>query len=146
MAFDTIKLETQSANQDALIDNDSLSAGYNILGTAWDNASDLYMYASGDLRFTPAVAPTAGTVFKLYFLYAADGTNYEDGSAGDAAAPGANPVWTFPARAVTTAHRISFGNIPLRPQKMTPLVRNELGQDVTALYLLIYGHNKKVGT
>ena len=146
MAFDTIKHEAQGSNLDALIDNDNLSNAYNILGTVIDNATDLKLYVSGDLRFTPDAVPTAGTVMKLYLLYAADGTNYEDGSAGAADAPGANPVWTFPNRGSTSAHRISFGNIPIRPQKITPLVRNELGEDCTAVYLNIYSHNKKVGT
>ena len=67
--------------------------------------------------------PTAGATIELYLLRAADGTNYEDGSASVAPNAGSR-VGSFPVRAVTTAQRIVVRDVPLPPGLYKALILN----------------------
>lgn len=125
------------------ISSASINAGANSLGSEIDNSTNKDRWASCDLVFTCASAPTLNKVFELYLIYAIDGTNYE---AGDATPT--DPVkiraGVFPARAVTSAQRVALTNIPLSPFKFKCLLKSELDQNATSVTMLMYTHNEEV--
>ncbi len=79
-------------------------------------------------RFTGA--PSAGRSVELYFILAADGTNYEYGD-DSAAPPDGAFVGAFALSVVSTAQRITLRNIVLPPCKFKPLILNSSGQAMT---------------
>jgi len=104
------------------------------LNSLANNASVLSAAAGGDttdanllgdfeLVVTFGTNPTAGATIELYLLRAADGTNYEDGSASVAPNAGSR-VGSFPVRAVTTAQRIVVRDVPLPPGLYKALILN----------------------
>lgn len=119
----------------------SINAGANNLGSEISNNTNKDRWATFELQFTCASAPTAGTVFELYLIYAIDGTNYEDGDATPT-----DPIkiraGVFPARNVTSAQRIVLANIPLSPFKVKCLLKSELDQNATSVTLSMYTHNE----
>ena len=132
----------QGNSRDTGISNASLAAGANVLGSEIDNAANRDKFASGDLTFNCAVAPTAGKVIEIYFLLAVDGSNYEDGSGS--VDPVGVPVACIPARAVTGAQRVALKNVLIPPFKLKALLKSELDQNATGVTLQLYTHNSEV--
>ena len=101
------------------------------LGTAYDNATNLYLFGMFELNVTFGSNPTAGSLVDLYIVPAPDGTNYDDGSA-TVTPPITNYAGGFPLRAVTTAQKIALGGplslIWLPPLPFKILVKNNSGQ------------------
>lgn len=99
-------------------------AGANYLGAAIDNEANLDAVADVELAYTFQTAPTGGS-WKLSFLYALDGTNYEPG-AGDGTGTGdvdPAPKCQVAADApLATSGRLLFGGIPLLPYKLKALL------------------------
>lgn len=118
-----------------------VAAGANFLGSEIDNAAHKDRFATLDVLLGFTVAPSAGKTMEVYLLYAADGTNYEDGSA--AVDPPANPVGVFPVRNVTGNQRMSLCGVPLEPFRFKILCKSELDQTATAT-VLCYTHNEEV--
>jgi hypothetical protein len=124
------------------INSAGVNAGANQLGSEIDNAANKDRFASLDLTFSCASAPTANTVWEVYVLYAIDGSNYEDG--GAALDPAKNPVGTIAARAVTGAQRQTLMNVPILPFKFKLLLKSELDQNATSVTMLCYTHNEEI--
>jgi hypothetical protein len=122
----------------------TINNGAGSLGSEIDNGTNKDQFVSLDLAFTAASAPTAGSPWYVYVLYAIDGTDYEDG--GASTQPSKTPVATFGAPADTSAHRRNQVNIPLAPFKLKLLVWNATGQNSAsnAVTLLAYSHNDDV--
>lgn len=102
------------------------------LGTAYDNATNLYPFALFELNVTFGTNPTAGSVCDLYLVPAADGTNYDDSTTGATLlTPVTSFVGSFPLRAVTTAQKVPLGvvwRIELPPTNFKAQIINRSGQ------------------
>lgn len=83
-----------------------------------------------ELKVTFAVAPAANSPVELYFVKAADGTNFEYGSDSIDPPPSAL-VGVFPCRAVSTVQRITLRGIVLPATVFQPFVYNKGGQAFT---------------
>lgn len=120
----------------------TVNAGANSLGSEIDNTANKDRWASAELTFTCGVAPTANKVTELYFVSAVDGTNYEDGDGS------VDPVriraGVFPARAVTTAQKVTLHNLALPPFKFKCLLKSELDQNATSVTLLLRTYNEEI--
>lgn len=133
---------TTATSRTSGISSESINAGANNLGGEIDNGTNKDRFASLDLTFSCASAPTANTVWEVYVLYAIDGTNYEDG--GSSVDPPKNPVGTIAARAVTGAQRQTLMNVPILPFKFKLLLKSELDQNATSVTMLCYTHNEEI--
>jgi hypothetical protein len=91
------------------------------VGTEYDNSTNLNMYADFELNVTFGGNATADTTVDLYLIPAADGTNYDDGSA--TVQPLNHYVGSFSLRAAT-AHKVVLRNIVIPPTKFKVIVYN----------------------
>lgn len=114
-------------NVSAPVSAQTVNAAAGSLGSEYDNETNKKQFVSLELNFQHGSAPVANAPWFVYILYAQDGTNYEDG--GASVQPGKLPVATFPARAVTTAQRVTISGIPILPFKFKPLVWNGTAQN-----------------
>ena len=119
------------------------------LGSAIDNATNLDAFADIEIVYSYGVAPTAGKTLSVHLLFAADGTNYEEG-AGDGTtvtAPVAgSTVRTLSPLADTSTHRKLIQGIPLPPYKFKPLVYNlDTGQSATVTVNVYTRKDQAVG-
>lgn len=106
-------------------DLNSLANNASVLSAAaGGDTTDANLLGDFELVVTFDTNPTAGSTVELYLLRAADGTNYEDGSASVAPNPGSR-VGSFPVRAVTTAQRIVLRDVPLPPGLYKALILND---------------------
>lgn len=103
----------------------NLAIGASLLSNAIDNATDKYPYIDLDLYIKTASAASGSPYINLFFLYAIDGTNYEDGSASVAPAKAADVV--IPIRLTTNQQRIALANIPIGPYLFKVLFTNNTG-------------------
>ncbi len=118
----------------------SMSAGVNLLGSEIDNSSNLDRFAKAELRWTcSATASSAGTTVELYFIYALDGSNYEDGAAG--VDPNRTPDWIFRNSGTTAAQRRTSPKLDIDPFKFKPLIKSELSQKAVSVYLTLQTGN-----
>jgi len=119
------------------------------LGSAIDNATNLDAFADVELVWSYSVSPTAGNALKLHFLYAQDGTNYEEGT-GDGTTltsplPGCLVGSVSPA-ADTSTHRKLFRDIVLSPYKFKVLAENAAtGQTATVTVNLYTRKDQTIG-
>lgn len=95
--------------------------------SAIDNSSALDLFDDLELAVTFGSSPTAGGYVSVFLLPAVDGTNYADGSSSVAPAAGLL-VATFDVRAVTTAQRLSFRNVPIPPGLFKYMLTNNTSQ------------------
>jgi hypothetical protein len=96
-----------------------------VLGSAYDNSTDLYPMAELEFAQTTAfgTAPTANTGLSIWFLRAPDGTNYEDGGTG--LTPSRPPDRVIPLEAQnSTAQRITV-LVAIPPGTFKPLLKND---------------------
>lgn len=96
------------------------------ISSAFDNSSNLDLFADFELLVTFGTAPTANTVVELYIVPTIDGTNYADGSTS--VLPQASLyVGGFVVRNVT-AQRMVLRGISLPPGLFKMLVQNTTNQ------------------
>ena len=98
------------------------------ISAAFDNSSDLDLFADLELSVTFASSPVAGAVVELYLLPSIDGgTSYADGSAS--ILPQSSLfVGGFAVRAVTTAQKMILRGVALPPGFYKYLVQNTTSQ------------------
>jgi hypothetical protein len=104
------------------------TGAYSNAGTAYDNRTNLNMWADFELTCTYSVAPSANTTVDIFLVPAVDNTpNYADG--GGAVAPSINYyVGSFALRAVTTAQRIAIRGAVIPPDLFKAVALNNAGQ------------------
>jgi hypothetical protein len=112
------------------ISGGNLDAGDNALGAEIDNETAKNQWATVELEWTTSATSEDGEVIELYFLYAPDGTSYEDGGASED--PKKSPCAVFVNDGGTGAQNQAHANIPLSPHKFKPLLKSELSDDCTA--------------
>lgn len=120
-------LHTAPSAQSAIVSGVTVNAGAGLLSSEYNNETNRHREASLELSFQHGSAPAGNWL--IYVLYAMDGTNYEDG--GSATQPGKLPTRIIPARAVTTAQRVTVA-VDLKPFKMKILVWNDTDQNSSA--------------
>lgn len=119
----------------------ALANNANLLSSEINNATNLDSVLWGEISGTFAVAPAANTRIDVYVLYAADGTNYEEGGVGVNPIKALGPSITVVAD--TNAHRWFFSVDLLHPYKCKVLLRNNgTGQTMTVTLLLWTGGGK----
>ena len=118
---------TSPTNVSSPISGVTVNSGAGALGSEYDNETNKKRFASFEATLDHTSSPTANTIWKLYILYALDGTNYEDGSTS--VEPNKLPVSTFPVRANTDVQIIATEAIPLLPFKFKPLLWNGTNQN-----------------
>lgn len=101
------------------------------LGNVIDNTAARDQYALWQLNCKMNSAPSASPYFELYFIQSADGSVYEDATAGAGPFPARPADAIFPIRLVATSQVIILPAIPLPPGKFKPLLINRTGQAVT---------------
>lgn len=115
-------------------------AGCN-LSSAYDNATNCFLYAMFQLTVTLAATVTADTTVDLYLVAAPDGTNYADGSATVFSVN--HVVGGFNMRAVTTAQIVEIWGVPLPPTLFKVNVLNNTDKAMAAsantLKMIPYG-------
>lgn len=128
----SIKLEAAAITSVLTTELNSLANAAAALGTEYDNATNLYLWAMFELNVTFGSSPTAGNTVDLYIIPAPDGTNYDDNTTGaSGAAPSTSYVGGFPLRAVTSAQKVPLGatrRVDLPPTKFKVFVVNGSGQ------------------
>lgn len=111
------------------------------IGSAILNNANLDAIADVEIVWSFATNPTAGNYLKVHFLYAADGTNAEEGTGNGAALtsplPGCLVGLVSPA-ADTSTHRKLLTGIPIEPFSFTALVENSLTAQNATVTLNIY--------
>lgn len=109
----------------------NLANAARVLGNEVDptGAANRFPLALVQLKVRCAVAPTGSPFVSLYFLTAADGTQYEDGDSSTTPARPADLV--LPVRLVNTQQFIQLKNVLLPPSPFKPLVINSTGQALT---------------
>jgi hypothetical protein len=107
----------------------NLANGSSILGNELDWTTDRSQFGLWQLRVRGASAFSTNGYVALYFILAADGTNYEDGSTSVTPAGGGYLV--FPVRAVSTQQIITIPHVLFPPSKFKPLIVNFGGQAMT---------------
>jgi hypothetical protein len=99
-----------------------LTTGTGAISTASPFNHD--QYAAIDFQFISTGAFATGDRFDGYFLFAADGTNFEDGSSSITPARAADFI--IPVRAVTnTSQRVTIRNVILPPGTFNTLLINQ---------------------
>lgn len=99
----------------------ALAAGAAKLGEEIDNTQG-NLYGLFELMARGATAFTTGDYIAVYFILAANGTNYEDGS--DSVVPSREPDIVFPLRATAAQQKITAKNVLLPACKFKPLLVN----------------------
>lgn len=107
---------------------DALGAGNTALSAAVANETDLYEYIDLELVLASVNFSSAtGLAVSVWLLTTADGTNYEDGSAGTpGTVPARPPNAIVPLRAVNAAQRVALSNIPIPPLGFKLLLQNNV--------------------
>jgi hypothetical protein len=111
--------------------NTLTTGSYSAVGPAYDNRTNLNMWADFELVVTYGTNPTANSTCDLYLVPAVDNTNYADG--GGSVAPSINYyVGSFSLRAVTTAQRIAIRGAVIPPDQFKAVLLNNAGQSTAA--------------
>jgi hypothetical protein len=121
----TIKHSGYSASAATVLSTElnSLASAARAISSAIDNTTALDLWDDLELDVTFGTAPTDGSPISIYMIPSIDGTNYVDGDAS--IAPPANLlVATSTVRAVTTAQKLAFTDVRLRPGKFKYLLEN----------------------
>ena len=131
----TLKWATPEAIQTAMTTGlNSLGNGNTAIGSSIDNSSDLYMYIALEVVL-PSITTGAGAPsIDVWCLSSADGTNYEDGSAGTPGViPDRPPDASFALKpSSTSAWRRVIVNVPIPPVKFDLLLMNNSGVALAA--------------
>ena len=133
----------------------AISGGY--ASAAIDNSANLDQSCDLKVNFqgTTSHVPVAGDPLKIYFLYATDGTNYDEGqpSTNDGTTAPANVnapdlVAVVPLVADANAHVVTIKEIPLRPYKFKVLVVNgsAVASGTVTVTITLYGDNQQIIT
>lgn len=103
-----------------------------------NSTGNTFQYCQLELQHNTTGALTAGDYFSVYFLSAADGTNYEDGSTTVTPARSADAI--IPLRGVTNgSQRVTISNVILPPGAFKTLTFNVTSTAVsTATSVLSY--------
>lgn len=110
------------------ISSAAVQNGYNYLGSAIDNATNLDDVADIELVYAYGTNPTAAKTLSLCILYSFDGTNYEEGGGDGAGGSDVDPmghtlIGAVSPAADTSTHR-KLMSIALLPYAFKLLVRN----------------------
>lgn len=123
-----------------------LTTGTGVLSTiSISNNKD--QYAHFELQVTATGALASGDRFDVYFLVAADATNFEDGSAS--ITPARSPDLIIPVRAVTnTSQRVNMKHTPLPQGTFNTLIINQASKPIsTGTNILSYfPYNEQITT
>ena len=130
--------------------NNLADGAFAVDGADYDNATNLYQFASFMFFGTFDAACDAGAVVELHIFYKLDGTNYGDGEDGDVAAPAGtgnslHGVFNIGADAGPIYQQEL--NVPLLPFAFRAAVKLNTGQDLTAVdthFLKMYPHNHEL--
>jgi hypothetical protein len=104
--------------------------GFSALGSAYDNSTNLFLYALFQLDVTYASAPTVDTTVDLFIVPAPDGTHYNYGSSSDASQNFG--MCSFNLVASTSQQLISCWGIPLPPTLFKVQVWNNTNRAMPA--------------
>jgi len=118
-----------------------LANGAGLLSSEIDNSTILDKYLICQGQFTPEHTDIVGPYY-LYILYAADGTNYEDGSAS--VQPQKSPAAVFPVKAAASAQKVTTFRIEIEPFKFKLLYWNASGEQCDGNTLLAYTYNDEI--
>lgn len=111
-----------------------LSTAQGALGAAV--TGNTFQYCQVELQLATTGALSAGDFFSGYFLSAADGTNYEDGST--TITPARTADFIVPVRGVTnTSQRVTISSVILPPGAFKPLLFNLTSTAVSASVSLL---------
>lgn len=128
----SIKLEAASITTVLSTELNSLANGAAAISSAYDNDTNLYMWATFELNVQFGANPTIYTTVDLYIIPAPDGTNYDDATTGaSGTAPSTCYVGGFPLRVTTSAQKVPLGvvrRVDLPPTKFKVFVLNGSGQ------------------
>lgn len=123
-----------------------LTTGTGVLGgTIQTNNKDQYAHVEIQMLSTGALAN--GDSLSVYWITAADNTNYEDGSASVTPARAADLV--IPVRAITnTSQRVTMKNVPIPGGNFKVLLINQLSTklDTTSNILSFRPVNDQITT
>lgn len=100
------------------------------LGSEINNAASLNQYGLFELQVRGTSAFTAGGYLELYFILAADGTNYSDGD-DSVVPPNGALAGIFSVQSVASQQRLTLWGLVLPPVKFKPLIINKTGQNLT---------------
>lgn len=123
----------------ALVTSSQLSGLSTVQGAIGSAVTgNTFQYALVELQHNTTGALSAGDYFSVYFLSAADGTNYEDGST--TITPARSPNVIVPLRGITNgSQRVTIANVVLPPGAFKPLIFNISSTSVsTATSVLSY--------
>jgi len=138
-------LHSDKTSRTTGISGASINDGAGSLGSEIDFSAASTEEQEIDLELvaTHGVAPSAGAPWYVYFLTAADDTNYEDG--GAATQPARNPDAVINVRAVTAAQRVGYNGARLfSPSKTKILLWNATGQNATSVTLKAWSHSPEI--
>lgn len=124
----------ESAQQALTTDLNTLGSGSTALSAEINNATGLYPFIDIEL-YLASFTPAAGAPYsQVWILYALDGTNYEDGSAGSPGTiPAKPPDMVIEHRASTAGtQRTTKGNIPLLPYKFKIMYQSVAGANLAS--------------
>jgi len=132
--------------------NNLANGSFAVDGADYDNATNMYRWADFELFLDDFdAAPDANGTFELHFFYKLDGTNYADGYDGDAdsdSKPGSNTLQgLFVVTANDADQRIQLLKVPLQPYAFRACIKNNCGQDLTAVdthHLKIFPYNEEI--
>jgi hypothetical protein len=140
------QLKYETIHNLATTELNALAAAARAIGPAQGaDATDANLLGDAILSVTFAVAPVVDTLVDLYLVRAADGTNYEDGSATVVPTPDSF-VGSWPMRAVTTAQIRVIRDIPIPAGLYKAIVQNNTAQafPATGTTVTLREHNRQV--
>lgn len=127
----------------------SLANGATALSASIDNETDKFKYINLEVYLASLTTGSSNTYIGIYILSSADGTNYEDGSAGT---PGVIPprlpdaIFELPTGNTGVLRKIKV-NIPIPPLKVELLYLNNSGSALAAsANTLKYRRHNELGT
>lgn len=148
MAFNILQWTSSGTYSTLLTSSEltGLTTGSGVLGgTIQTNNKDQYAHVEIQMLSTGALA--SGDYLSVYWITAADNTNYEDGGASVTPARAADLI--IPVRAVTnSSQRITMKNVPIPGGNFKVLLINQLSTklDTTANILSFRPVNDQITT
>lgn len=107
--------------------NSMATATNSALSAAYDNATNLFLYADWELAVTFGTGPTNGTLVSLYIAARVDGTNYPRAHQSSSRCLG---VWS--CENTTSRQYLHIFNVPVPPENFKVFARNDSGQTMPA--------------
>ena len=116
------------------ISDSDLDSGGNVLGSVISNETHKDQWTTVELEWETSDTSTDGEYVELYFLYAPNGTDYEDGGASED--PKKSPCVVFINDGGNNlVQNQAHTNIPLSPHNFKPLLKSELSAAASGVYL-----------